>query len=86
MTILFWIIFGALAGFLADLIDKSVTLSWIERILVGIVGAVVGGTLYRLLTTGSLDFTAAAGFDLVSIIVAVVGGLIALFVYKRVRA
>jgi uncharacterized membrane protein YeaQ/YmgE (transglycosylase-associated protein family) len=86
MTLLFWILFGAIAGFLADMIDRSVSLTWIERILVGVVGAVVGGTLYHLLTTGDLDITAAAGFDFISIVVAVVGGLIALFVYKRVRA
>jgi uncharacterized membrane protein YeaQ/YmgE (transglycosylase-associated protein family) len=86
MTLLFWILFGAIAGFLADLIDRSVALTWVERILVGVVGAVIGGTLYHLLTTGDLDITASAGFDLVSIIVAVVGGLIALFAYKRFRA
>jgi uncharacterized membrane protein YeaQ/YmgE (transglycosylase-associated protein family) len=86
MTLLLWIIFGAIAGFLADLIDKSVALTWVERILVGVVGAVIGGTLYHLLTTGDLNITAAVGFDIVSMIVAVVGGLIALFAYKRLRA
>ncbi|HRN95884.1 MAG TPA: GlsB/YeaQ/YmgE family stress response membrane protein [Candidatus Levybacteria bacterium] len=85
MTILLWIVFGAIAGFIADMIDKSVTLNWIERIIVGVVGAVVGGTLYYFLTTGNFDVTASAGFDLVSLIVAVLGALLALFVYKRVR-
>lgn len=85
MSILLWILFGAIAGFIADMIDKSVTLSWIERILVGVVGAVIGGTLYNLLTTGDLDITASGGFDIVSLIVAVLGALLALFVYKRVK-
>ena len=84
MGILMWIIFGAIVGFIADYIDKSVALSWPERIVVGVVGAVVGGTLATLLTTGTLDFTAANGFDLISIVLAVVGALIALFVWKRV--
>jgi len=85
MNILLWIVFGALVGFIADYIDKSVHLSWLERIIVGIVGAVVGGTLATLVTTGNLDVTAAAGFDIMSIILAVVGALIAIFVWKRFR-
>ncbi len=84
MGILMWIVFGAIVGFIADYIDSSVHLSWVERVVVGVVGAVVGGTLASLFTTGSLNITAAAGFDLVSIILAVVGALVALFVWKRV--
>jgi uncharacterized membrane protein YeaQ/YmgE (transglycosylase-associated protein family) len=83
MNIILWIIFGAIVGFLADYIDKSVTLTWIERTVVGIVGAVIGGTLANLLTTGSLDITAAAGFNIVSIVISVIGALIALFIWKR---
>jgi uncharacterized membrane protein YeaQ/YmgE (transglycosylase-associated protein family) len=85
MSILLWILFGAIAGFIADYLDKSVALTWVERIVVGIVGAVVGGTLYNLLTTGNLDITGSAGFDIISLVVAVLGGLLALFVYKRMR-
>jgi uncharacterized membrane protein YeaQ/YmgE (transglycosylase-associated protein family) len=85
MSILLWIVFGALVGFIADYIDSSVHLSWLERTVVGIVGAVVGGTLATLFTTGNLNFTAAAGFDVMSIIIAVVGALIAIFVWKRFR-
>ncbi len=85
MGIILWVIFGAIVGFIADLIDKSVNLSWMERILVGVVGAVVGGTIAHLVTTGSFDLSAAAGFDLVSFIVAILGALGSLFVWKRVR-
>lgn len=85
MNILLWIVFGALVGFIADYIDKSIHLSWLERIIVGIVGAVVGGTLATLVTTGNLDVTAAVGFDIMSIILALVGALIAIFVWKRFR-
>lgn len=85
MNIIMWIIFGAIAGFLADLLDKSVVLSWPERIIVGIVGAFVGGLIANLVTTGSLALTGSNDFNIVSIIVAVFGGLVALFVYKRIR-
>lgn len=84
MGLVMWIIFGAIVGFIADYIDRSVSLTWIERIVVGIVGAVVGGTVASLLTTGTLNITAAGGFDILSIILAVIGALIALFVWKRV--
>lgn len=84
MGIIMWIVFGAIVGFIADYIDRSVSLSWIERIVVGIVGAVVGGTLASLLTTGTINLDSAAGFDIMSILLSVIGALIALFVWKRV--
>ncbi len=84
MGIIMWIIFGAVVGFIADYIDSSVKLTWLERTVVGVIGAVVGGTIASILTTGTLDITAAAGFDIVSIVLAVVGALLALFVWKRV--
>jgi uncharacterized membrane protein YeaQ/YmgE (transglycosylase-associated protein family) len=84
MGIVLWIVFGALVGFIADYLDRSVSLSWIERIVVGVVGAVIGGTLASILTTGTLNLTAAAGFDLISIALAVIGSLIALFAWKRI--
>lgn len=84
MGIILFIIFGALVGFIADYLDKSVHLGWLERTIVGIIGAVVGGTLYNLITTGALAITTADGFNIVSIIVAVIGALITLYIWKRV--
>jgi len=83
MGILMWIVFGAIVGLVADFFDKSVHLSWMERILIGVVGSVVGGTLYRIVTTGTFDITGSNSFDLISMIVAVVGALLSLFVWKR---
>lgn len=85
LSIILWIIFGAVVGFIADFIDKSVELSWVERIIVGVVGAVVGGSIAQLITTGTIGVSAASGFDLVSIILAVLGALGSLFVWKRIR-
>lgn len=85
LSIVLWVLFGAIVGFIADYIDRSVQLSWVERVAVGIVGAVVGGSIAQLLTTGTLGVSAAASFDLVSMILAVLGALGSLFVWKRVR-
>lgn len=85
VSIVLWVIFGAIVGFIADALIKSVALSWTERVVVGIVGAVVGGTLAHLLTTGSFDLASAASFDIVSIIVSVIGASIAIFAWKAIR-
>jgi uncharacterized membrane protein YeaQ/YmgE (transglycosylase-associated protein family) len=84
MGIVLFILFGALVGFIADYFDRSAHLTWLERTIVGIVGAVVGGTLYNLLTTGTFAITTTAGFNIVSLVVAVLGALVTLFVWKRI--
>ena len=84
MNILLMIVFGAIVGFIADYLDRSVSLSWLERVVVGVVGAVVGGTIANLLSTGTFDITTSSGFDPLSLIVAVLGALLSLFVWKRV--
>ncbi len=85
MSIILWIVFGAIAGFIADFLDRSVSLSWIERIVVGIVGAFVGGIIATLLTTGELSLTASADFNIISLIIAVLGALLALFAWKKLK-
>ncbi len=44
--------------------------------LLGIVGAFVGGTLFTLLSTGKFALAATAGFNIGSIIVAIIGAMI----------
>jgi len=85
LSIILWIVFGAIVGYIADFFDKSVALTWFERVAVGVIGAVVGGSVAQLITTGTIGLDAAAGFDIISIVVAVLGALGALFVWKRVR-
>jgi uncharacterized membrane protein YeaQ/YmgE (transglycosylase-associated protein family) len=83
MNIILWVVFGALAGFLVDVIDRSIHLSWPERIGVGIVGAFVGGLIANLITTGTLALSGSNDFNIMNILLAIVGGLVALFIYKR---
>jgi uncharacterized membrane protein YeaQ/YmgE (transglycosylase-associated protein family) len=80
--ILSWIVFGLIAGIIARLLmpgrdPGGCTIT----MLLGVVGAFVGGFLYRLVTgTEFLYF----GFDLRSFAIAVVGAVVVLAIYRLV--
>jgi len=77
MGILAWIVFGLIAGVLAKLIMPGRQGGGIIlTIVLGIVGAVVGGFIGTLLGFGGIS-----GFDLRSMVLAVVGALVVLVVY-----
>lgn len=77
-----WLIFGALAGWVASMIagtnDRQ---GCIVDVIVGIVGALIGGFLVQFLTGTPFD----AGFNPISFIVAVGGAVLLLIVVKFVR-
>ena len=81
LGIISWIVFGLIAGIIAKLImpgrDPG---GCIITILLGIAGAFVGGFLYRLLTGREVFFQ----FDLGSFVVAVLGALVILAVYRLI--
>jgi uncharacterized membrane protein YeaQ/YmgE (transglycosylase-associated protein family) len=80
MNIIVWIIFGALAGWIASLImGTDARQGAIANILVGIVGAFVGGWIMQML--GKSDVT---GFNLYSLLVAIGGAVLLLFAYRKV--
>jgi uncharacterized membrane protein YeaQ/YmgE (transglycosylase-associated protein family) len=77
MGIIAWIVFGLIAGFLAQLLMPGKAAGGlIATIVLGIVGAIVGGFLGTLLGFGDIS-----GFDIRSMLLAVAGGLVVLFVY-----
>jgi uncharacterized membrane protein YeaQ/YmgE (transglycosylase-associated protein family) len=79
MGLLLWIVFGAIAGWIASLLMKSEGgLLW--DIVVGIVGAVVGGFVMSLLGQGGVG-----GFNLYSFLVAILGACIFIAVLRAVR-
>ena len=80
MNILLWIILGAIAGWVASLIVKS-NQGILLDIVVGIVGAFVGGFIFQ--TFGASGVT---GFNLYSILVAIVGAVVLLFIVKAVTS
>lgn len=77
MGLIGWIIFGALAGWAANVIiggrDRQGQ-GCLANIVVGVVGAVLGGLLYRLATGREISFE----FDLPSFGIAVLGAVVLL--------
>lgn len=76
MTIVAWVVVGAIAGFLANAITGTRD-GLVLMVVLGIVGAVVGGWIAGPKVLNIADVT---GINLTSIIVAVVGALIVIFV------
>lgn len=81
MNVLAWIILGLIAGAIAKAIYPGHQGGGIlGTLLLGVIGAFVGGTIYNLLTTGTLAFGTAA-LSIGGVILAVLGAIVALFIY-----
>lgn len=82
MGIITWIVFGLIAGVIAKLImpgrDGG---GFILTCILGIVGAVVGGWLATMFGIGG----SVTGFNLHSFLVAVVGSIVVLLVFRLLR-
>jgi uncharacterized membrane protein YeaQ/YmgE (transglycosylase-associated protein family) len=81
MGIISWLIFGALAGWIASKITgNDASMGAFANILVGIIGAVVGGVIMSL-----IGGTGVTGFNIVSFLVAVGGAVLLLAIFKGFR-
>ena len=79
MSILAWIVLGLIAGFIASQVVNKSGEGLIIDIVLGVVGAFVGGYLFTLF--GAAPVT---GLNLYSMLVAVVGAIVVLLVYHMV--
>ena len=82
MGFLSWIVMGALAGWIASLIaGTNRQQGCLIDIIVGIVGAFVGGFLYQQLTGQPFN----AGFNITSLLVSVGGAVVLLIILKAIQ-
>ncbi|MBN3925311.1 GlsB/YeaQ/YmgE family stress response membrane protein [Nostoc sp. NMS4] len=87
MSIIAWIVLGLLAGAIAKAIYPGYQGGGIlSTMILGIIGAFVGGTLFTLLQTGTLQITAAGtGLTIPGILVAVLGAIVAIYLWGLIR-
>ncbi len=76
MNFLVWIVFGAIAGWIASIVmGKNKKMGAIANIVVGIIGAFLGGYIMQF-----FGVQGVTGFNLPSLLVAIVGAVVLLFI------
>lgn len=81
MNILAWAVLGIIAGAIARAIyPRHQGLGILGTMILGIIGAFVGGAVYSLLVTGTLAF-GSASLTIGGVVVAVLGAILTLFIY-----
>jgi uncharacterized membrane protein YeaQ/YmgE (transglycosylase-associated protein family) len=76
MSLIGWIVLGLLAGWIASKIWRGSGSGLVMNLVLGVVGAFVGGFLFHLL--GGVGVT---GFNLWSLVVATIGAIVVLWLY-----
>ncbi|HVF69413.1 MAG TPA: GlsB/YeaQ/YmgE family stress response membrane protein [Xanthomonadales bacterium] len=80
MNFLVWIVFGALAGWIASMImGTDARQGALGNIVVGIIGAFLGGFIMN-----AFGQPGVSGFNLYSSLVAILGAVVLLWLYKMV--
>jgi uncharacterized membrane protein YeaQ/YmgE (transglycosylase-associated protein family) len=79
MSIIAWIVLGLIAGFIASKLVSGSGQGLLMDIVLGIVGAVVGGYLFT-----ALGATGITGFNLYSMFVAIIGAAVLLVIYHAI--
>lgn len=81
MGIILWIIFGAIAGWIASVVMKTdSSQGTVADIIMGVIGAIVGGFLL-----GLVGQSGVTGFNLYSLFVAVIGAIVVIYVGRMLR-
>lgn len=82
MGLLTWVIVGAIAGWMAGKVMKGSGFGLIGNIIVGVVGAMVGGWLAGTIFNVQ---NAISGFNLNTIVVAFLGAVVVLYVVRLLK-
>ena len=80
MSFVAWIVLGLAAGFVGSKIVNKTGEGLFLDIILGIVGAIVGGWLFSIFGASGVT-----GLNLYSLAVAVVGAIVVLVVYHAIR-
>ncbi|CAN5269563.1 GlsB/YeaQ/YmgE family stress response membrane protein [soil metagenome] len=80
MSILAWIVLGLIAGFIASQLVNKNGGSLLLDIVLGVVGALVGGFLFN-----QFGHVGVTGINLYSMLVATVGAVVVLVIYHAIR-
>ena len=80
MSFLAWIVLGLIAGFIGSKIVNRTGEGLIVDIILGVVGAVVGGWLFN-----QFGASGVTGLNLYSVAVSVVGAIVVLIVFHMIR-
>ena len=80
MSVIGWIVLGLIAGFIGSKIVNRSGEGIVMDIVLGIVGALVGGWLFNV-----VGHTGVTGVNIWSMFVAVIGSVIVLLVYHWIR-
>ncbi|MET3580752.1 putative membrane protein YeaQ/YmgE (transglycosylase-associated protein family) [Mesorhizobium robiniae] len=78
MSILSWIVLGAIAGFIGSKIVNKSGQGLVLDIILGIVGAIVGGLIFS-----AFGASGVTGLNIYSLIVAVLGSVVVLWAYHQ---
>jgi uncharacterized membrane protein YeaQ/YmgE (transglycosylase-associated protein family) len=82
MTLLGWIVVGFLAGTLARWVTGARRRGCLVTIVVGVLGGLIGGTLFQLATDSDTDVM--DDFDIGSVFVAFVGAVLLLLILEAI--
>ncbi|AKJ42442.1 GlsB/YeaQ/YmgE family stress response membrane protein [Pragia fontium] len=82
MGFIAWIILGLLVGVIAKwLMPGQDGGGFFMTIILGIIGALVGGYISSFFGFGSVD-----GFNIGSLVIAVLGAMLVLFIYRKIKS
>jgi uncharacterized membrane protein YeaQ/YmgE (transglycosylase-associated protein family) len=79
-----WVVLGLLAGAIAKaIVPGRQGGGWLSTLVLGVVGAFIGGTLYTLINTGTVQLTATT-LSIPGVFIAVLGAIVAIYLYGLV--
>lgn len=79
MDFIIWIVFGAIAGWVADIVMAS-DHGLIEDVVLGVIGAFVGGFIMN-----QFGQPGVTGFNIYSLVVAVIGAVVLIFIGRALH-